>query len=243
MKNKVILVTGTSSGIGKSIIQTLDKKNCKIIATSRKKIKKKNTKNIYYLNLDVTNEDQWKETIYFIKNKFGKLDVLINNAGIRISGNIENTSIKLWNKIINTNLTSMFLGCKYAVPLLKKSKNASIVNLASITSIRGVTNMIAYSSSKGAIVTFTASLALDLVKYGIRVNAVAPGAVNTKMIWSLKKEIKSVKKFNKRMRDAHPIGRIATPQEVANVVIFLASDEASFMTGLTIPVDGGRSIR
>ena len=167
MKNKIILVTGTNAGIGKSIIQTLDKKNCKVIATSRKKINKKNTKNIYFLNLDVTNEDQWKEVTNFIKKKFGKLDVLINNAGIRISGNIENTSTKLWDKIINTNLTSIFLGCKYAVPLLKKSKKASIVNLASITSIRGVTNMIAYASSKGAIVTFTASVALDLAKHGI----------------------------------------------------------------------------
>ena len=136
----------------------------------------------------------------------------------------------------------MFLGCKYAVPLLKKSKNSNIVNLASITSIRGVPNMVAYSSSKGGIVTFTSSLALDLAKNRIRVNAVAPGAVDTKMVWSLKEELKS-KKFNKRMKETHPIGRIAQPEEVANVVAFLASDGASFMTGLTIPVDGGRSIR
>ena len=103
--------------------------------------------------------------------------------------------------------------------------------------------MLAYSSSKGAIVSFTASLALDLIKHGIRVNAVAPGAVDTQMIWSLKKEIKSDKNFNKRIMDQHPIGRVAKPIEIATVVVFLASDESSFMTGLTIPVDGGRSIR
>ena len=241
-KNKIALVTGTNAGIGKEIVKILLKEGCKIIATTRKGREGKSTKNVRYLALDVTEENEWKETIKFTKQEFGKLNILINNAGIRLSGTIENTSLEIWNKIINTNLTSMFLGCKYAVPLLTKSKNSNIVNLASITSIRGVPNMVAYSSSKGAIVSFTSSLALDLANNGIRVNAVAPGAVDTKMVWSLKKELKS-KKFNKRMKETHPIGRIAQPEEVANVVVFLASDEASFMTGLTIPVDGGRSIR
>ena len=242
-KNKIALVTGTDSGIGKQIVNLLQKEGCKVIAGTTKKMKKKNIKHIYSFNLDVTKEHQWKEAYDFINNKFGKLHILVNNAGIRISGNIENTSLELWNRIINTNITSMFLGCKYIVPILKKTKNTSIINLASITSIRGVRNMLAYSSSKGAIVSFTASLALDLIKHGIRVNAVAPGAVDTQMIWSLKKEIKSDKNFNKRIMDQHPIGRVAKPKEIATVVVFLASDESSFMTGLTIPVDGGRSIR
>jgi meso-butanediol dehydrogenase/(S,S)-butanediol dehydrogenase/diacetyl reductase len=137
----------------------------------------------------------------------------------------------------------MFLGCKYALPLLKKGKKASIVNLTSISGIRGIKNMVAYSASKGGIVTLTASLALDLAKYGIRVNAIAPGAVDTKMVWSLKKEINSEKVFTQRMKETHPIGRIATPEEIANVVIFLAGEKSSFMTGITVPVDGGRSIR
>ena len=242
-KNKIALVTGTGAGIGVEIVKCLEKQGCKIIAGIRGRIRKKNTRKVHYINLDVTKEEHWKEAINLIKSKYGKLNILINNAGIRISGDIEHTTLDLWNKIILTNLTSMFLGCKCALPLLKKTKNASIVNLASITSIRGIPNMLAYSSSKGGIVTFTASLALDLVKHGIRVNAVAPAAVDTKMVWSLKKEINSVKKYNKRMKDAHPIGRIAKPEEIANVVAFLASDESSFMTGLTIPVDGGRSIR
>ena len=103
--------------------------------------------------------------------------------------------------------------------------------------------MLAYATSKSAMITFTSSLALDLAKNNIRVNAVAPGAVDTKMVWSLRKEINSQVKFNKRMKDAHPLGRIAKPQEIAKVVCFLASSDASFMTGLTIPVDGGRSIK
>ena len=242
MKNKIILITGTNAGIGKNIVRLLEKEKCIIIATSRKQ-NKKNKKNIFYYNLDVTNESQWRELIHNIKTKYGRLDVLLNNAGIRESGDLQNTSLELWKNIINTNLTSIFLGCKYALPLLKKGKNASIVNLTSISGIRGIKNMIAYSASKGGIVTFTASLALDLAKYEIRVNAVAPGAVDTKMVWSLKKEINSEKKFNDRIKETHPIGRIAKTQEIANVVIFLASEKSSFVTGITIPVDGGRSIR
>ena len=207
------------------------------------KQKKRIKKNIFYYNLDVTNENQWKELLKFIKIKFGRLDCLINNAGIRVSGKIENTSLELWNDIIKTNLTSIFLGCKYSLPLLKKGKKASIVNLTSISGIRGIKNMLAYSASKGAIVTFTASLALDLAKYKIRVNAIAPGAVDTKMVWSLKKEINSDNKFNQRIKETHPIGRIATPEEIANAVIFLAGEKSSFITGITLPVDGGRSIR
>jgi len=242
MNNKIILITGTNAGIGKSILKLLEKEKCTVIATTRKKIKK-NKKNIFYYNLDVTNENQWEELINYIKIKFGRLNGLINNAGIRVSGKIENTSLELWNNIINTNLTSIFLGCKYALPLLKKGKKASIVNLTSISGIRGIKNMVAYSASKGAIVTLTASLALDLAKYGIRVNAIAPGAVDTKMVWSLKKEINSEKIFNQRIKETHPIGRIATPDEIANAVIFLAGEKSSFITGITLPVDGGRSIR
>jgi len=242
-KNKIALVTGTSSGIGKKIVDQLIKEGCTVIATTRKKIPKKIPKKLELYKIDVTSQNEWRILSKYIHKKFNKLDILINNAGVRISGDINTTSLDLWNHIIKTNLTSIFLGCKHCIPLLKKSKNSNIVNLASITSIRGVKNMLAYATSKSAMITFTSSLALDLAKNNIRVNAVAPGAVDTKMVWSLRKEINSQTKFNKRMKDAHPLGRIAKPKEIANVVCFLASSDASFMTGLTIPVDGGRSIR
>ena len=242
-KNKIALVTGTSSGIGKKIVDQLIKEGCTVIATTRKKIPKKIPKKLELYKIDVTSQNEWRILSKYIHKKFNKLDILINNAGVRISGDINTTSLDLWNHIIKTNLTSIFLGCKHCIPLLKKSKNANIVNLASITSIRGVKNMLAYATSKSAMITFTSSLALDLAKNNIRVNAVAPGAVDTKMVWSLRKEINSQEKFDKRMKEAHPLGRIAKPQEIANVVCFIASSDASFMTGLTIPVDGGRSIR
>ncbi len=242
-KNKIALVTGAETGIGKSVVKKLLSEGCKVIGTNFSQSHLKNSQNLEYYTIDVTQEEQWKNLKEYLEKKYKKIDILINNAGIRVSGDVEKTSLELWNHVLSTNITSIFLGCKYTLPLLKKSKIGSIVNLASITSIRGAKNMLAYATSKSAIVSFTASLALDLVKYKIRVNAVAPGAIDTQMVTSLKKEINSIAKYNIRMKEAHPIGRIGYPQEVANLVCFLASEEASFMTGSTIPVDGGRSIR
>ena len=242
-KNKIALVTGAETGIGKSVVKKLLSEGCKVIVTNFSQSHLKNNQNLEYYTIDVTQEEQWKNLKKYLEKKYKKIDILINNAGIRVSGDVEKTSLELWNHVLSTNITSIFLGCKYTLPLLKKSKIGSIVNLASITSIRGAKNMLAYATSKSAIVSFTASLALDLVKYKIRVNAVAPGAIDTQMVTSLKKEINSIAKYNIRMKEAHPIGRIGYPQEVANLVCFLASEEASFMTGSTIPVDGGRSIR
>lgn len=242
-KNKIALVTGAETGIGKKVVEILLRDGCKVIGTSFLKKNIKNKKNLEYYYIDVTKEEEWEKLRKYLEKKYKKINILINNAGIRVSGNVESTSLDLWNHVLTTNTTSIFLGCKYIFPLLKKVKNSSIVNLASVTSLRGVKNMIAYATSKSAILSLTSSLALDFVKYKIRVNAVAPGAVDTEMVSSLKKEINSIKKYNKRMKEAHPIGRIGSPHEIANVICFLASEETSFMTGITIPVDGGRSIR
>ena len=194
-KNKIALVTGSETGIGAKVVETLINKGCKVIGTNFLKKKLKNKKNLEYYYIDITKEDEWKKLRKYLEINYKKIDILINNAGIRVSGTLQTTSLDLWNHVISTNTTSIFLGCKYIFPLLKKTKNSSIVNLASVTSIRGVKNMLAYATSKSAILTFTSSLALDLAKYKIRVNAVAPGAVDTEMVRTLKKEIKSIKKL------------------------------------------------
>lgn len=242
-KNKIALVTGSETGIGDRVVKTLLKEGCRIIGTNFSKSNLKNKKNLEYYNIDVTKEDEWRKLKSYLQKKYKRLDILINNAGIRVSGNLEKTSLDLWENVLKTNTTSIFLGSKYSLSLLKKSKSSSITNLASITSFRGAKNMLAYATSKSAIVSLTASLSLDLAKFKIRVNAVAPGAIETQMVTSLKKEINSLSKYNARMKEAHPIGRIGSPQEVANLICFLASDDASFMTGSTVPIDGGRSIR
>ena len=241
-KKKIVLITGAESGIGKSTSKIFLNNNFRVIGTSLKNNKDKYIKDFDNYQIDITNNTEWRDLASIIRKKYSKIDVLVNSAGVRLSGNLETTSMNDWSYHFNNNVTGTFLACKYILPLLKKSNKSSIINLASINSIRGVKNMLAYATSKSAIVSFTASLALDLSKHNIRVNAVAPGAIDTPMLASFKKDLTS-KEYQKRMRDNHPIGRIGKPEEVASVIYFLASEASSFMTGLTIPVDGGRSIR
>ena len=241
-KKKIVLITGAESGIGKSTSKIFLNNNFRVIGTSLKKNKDKYIKDFDNYQIDITNNTEWRDLASIIRKKYSKIDVLVNSAGVRLSGNLETTSMNDWSYHFNNNVTGTFLACKYILPLLKKSNKSSIINLASINSIRGVKNMLAYATSKSAIVSFTASLALDLSKHNIRVNAVAPGAIDTPMLASFKKDL-TLKEYQKRMRDNHPIGRIGKPKEVASVIYFLASEASSFMTGLTIPVDGGRSIR
>ena len=241
-KKKIVLITGAESGIGKSTSKIFLNNNFRVIGTSLKKNKGKYIKDFDNYQIDITNNTEWRDLASIIFKKYSKIDVLVNSAGVRLSGNLETTSMNDWSYHFNNNVTGTFLACKYTLPLLKKSNKSSIINLASINSIRGVKNMLAYATSKSAIVSFTASLALDLSKHNIRVNAVAPGAIDTPMLASFKKDL-TLKEYQKRMRDNHPIGRIGKPEEVASVIYFLASEASSFMTGLTIPVDGGRSIR
>ena len=241
-KKKIVLITGAESGIGKSTSKIFLNNNFRVIGTSLKNNKDKYIKDFDNYQIDITNNNEWRDLASIIRKKYTKIDVLVNSAGVRLSGNLETTSMNDWSYHFNNNVTGTFLACKYILPLLKKSNKSSIINLASINSIRGVKNMLAYATSKSAIVSFTASLALDLSKHNIRVNAVAPGAIDTPMLASFKKDLTS-KEYQKRMRDNHPIGRIGKPEEVASVIYFLASEASSFMTGLTIPVDGGRSIR
>ena len=151
------------------------------------------------IGLIVKNKD-WENLALYIKKKFKKIDVLVNSAGVRLSGNLETTSMSDWSYHLNNNVTGTFLACKYILPFLKKAKNSSIINVASINSIRGAKNMLAYATSKSAIISFTASLALDLTKNKIRVNAVAPGAIETPMLASFKKDL-SLKEYQKRMRE------------------------------------------
>ncbi len=194
------------------------------------------------VRLDVTDEGDWERAIEVVLKREKRLDVLVNNAGARQSGTIEETTLDAWHQMIEVNLTSIFLGCRAAVPALRESGGA-IVNVGSITGIRGTEGMVAYSASKSGVVSMTSSLALDLAPDNIRVNAVCPAAIETRMVTNWLDSEEDTGTARARVVAKHPIGRIGRPEEVASVIAFLASDDASFMTGLSIPVDGGRSIR
>lgn len=240
-RDKVVLITGASTGIGRETVKRMVVEGAKVYAGYRSS--PFDGADAVPLELDVTSEDGWKQAVDLVTTREGRIDVLVNNAGTRASGLAEETDMKLWRLLIDINLTSTFLGCRAVIPLMRRSGGGAIVNVGSITGIRGTENMAAYSASKSGIVSMTSSLALDHAGDGIRVNSVAPAAIGTRMVTDWLGAAEDPRQAEAVVVAKHPLGRIGRPEEVASVIAFLASDDAAFMTGITIPVDGGRSIR
>lgn len=239
-EGRVALVTGAATGIGLETIRRIVAEGGQVFAGYHHTHPQFEDPAVIPLQLNVTSESGWADAVGTVAQQAGRLDVLVNNAGARESGSIEETTLEQWERMLRINLTSIFLGCRAAVPLLRKSGGGAIVNVGSITGIRGTEAMIAYSASKSGLTAFTASLALDLARDGIRVNAVCPAAIDTRMVseWVAGSDAAIARVVAK-----HPLGRIGRPEEAAGLIAFLASADAGFMTGLSVPVDGGRSIR
>lgn len=246
-EGQVALVTGATTGIGAATVRRLQAEGARVIATWRSTPPAHDLGGADLLRLDVTSEEGWAVVVADVERMAGRLDVLVNNAGSRASGRLGETDLHLWRDQIDTNLLSAFLGCRAMAPLLRRSAEAgaapAIVNVSSITGIRGTEGMVAYSASKGGVVAMTASLALDLAPEGVRVNCVCPAAIGTRMVDDWLAGEPDPTAARARVTAKHPIGRVGTPEEVAGAIAFLASRDAGFMTGLAIPVDGGRSIR
>lgn len=186
--------------------------------------------NAHFVKLDVANFGNWQNALNDTVAQFGKLDVLINNAGIFSSGSVENTSLSDWNKTMAIDLTGTFYGMKAAVPHLKKNDTSSIINISSIAGVTGFKNRAAYSAAKWGVQGLTKTSALDFGPYNIRVNSIHPGSVETPLTANLKRGLGQV-----------PIGRAAQVEEISYLVVYLASDESTFTSGGTFVIDGGET--
>lgn len=245
--SRVALVTGAGSGIGAAIADRLAEEGAIVIAADRDHQAALNVAaalndrglTASALRIDVTSTTDIRAAMHAIEHEHGRLDALINNAGIHHGGSFEQIEGSHWRQLMAVNVEGTMEMSLAALPLLKLAgQPTAIVNLSSISGLGGDFGQAAYATSKGAVTHLTRSMALDLAKYGIRVNAVCPGSVRTPMFLAAINNL-DPSSVDDAFSKAYPMGRIAEPSEVASVVAFLASDDASFVSGVNLPVDGG----
>ena len=245
-KNKTFLITGASSGIGRAVAKIASARgaNCVIIARRKDELQKTakdiNSSNIEIILADLTLEADRKMLIDKTIKRFGGIDVLVNAAGIIGTGNIENTTLAQWDQMMDVNLRSLFHLTQLALPSLIERKG-NIVNVSSITGIRAFPNVLAYCVSKAGVDQFTHCAALELAPKGVRVNSINPGVVLTNLHRSSGMNEESYQAFLNHSKTTHPIGRVGNSEEVAGLILFLASDKAGWITGASYSIDGGRA--
>ncbi len=249
LEGKVAVVTGSDRGIGKGIAIELAKEGCKVVINSYKESEeskkaveeiKKLGSDAIFVKANVIREVDVKNLVDRAVEKFGRLDIMVNNAGILVQGTAETLTEQDWDKQMDVNLKGVFFGIKHAVLQMKKQgKGGRIINISSIAGLVGFPGISAYCASKGGVTEFTREVALDCARYGITVNAINPGVIVTEMTKDMIKDPAT----NKTLLENTPIGRFGQPEDIGNAAVFLALDESSFITGHNLVVDGGWTAR
>jgi len=242
--NKAFLITGASSGIGKATaLEALHLgANVSVVARREKELQENfsSFSSAEIISEDVTNDEARKRIVEKTLQRFQKIDVLVNAAGIIANGSIENTSLDDWDRMLDINLRSLFRLTQLALPTLVEQKG-NIVNVSSVTGIRAFPNVLAYCVSKAGVDQFTHCTALELAPKGVRVNAVNPGVTVTNLHRNSGMNEEKYSHFLEHSKTTHPLGRVGTPEEVAELILFLASEKAGWITGETFAIDGGRA--
>ncbi|TVR91504.1 MAG: glucose 1-dehydrogenase [Spirochaetaceae bacterium] len=242
LAKKVAIVTGGASGIGEATVRQMVREGAKVLIADlnteageklASELNSGGDTKATFFKVDVTQEDQVKALVQKAKSEFGGLDIVFNNAGIGHTGEAHEYTLEDWNKVVSINLTGVFLVAKHAIGAMLEKGSGAIVNCASILGNVGQAQTAAYSAAKGGVKNLTKTLALEYAEQGIRVNSVSPGYIDTPILAEAPEELKQV------LVSRHPLGRLGRPEEIAAAVVFLASDQASFITGADLLVDGG----
>jgi 3(or 17)beta-hydroxysteroid dehydrogenase len=249
MRGKSAIVTGGALGIGRACALKLAEEGATVMVTDLDAAKgslvvdeiRDQGGDAIFVEQDVAEEAGWEHVIRVVIDRYEKLDVLVNNAGVALANDVEHTTLEEWRRLMSINLDGVFLGTKHAVQAMKANRGGSIVNLSSIEGLIGDPNLAAYNASKGGVRLLTKSAALYCAKagYNIRVNSVHPGYIWTPMVENFLKSQGDVAQGRKMLDSLHPIGHVGEPDDIAYGVLYLASDEAKFVTGTELVIDGG----
>ncbi len=244
LKGKCTIVIGATSGMGESIAKMFACEGAEVIFTGRRSekglaIEKEITNaggKACFVQADSTKSEDLEKVFQCAMEKFGKIDVLVNNAGVGTTGEVENTSMDAYDRTMNINIRSYYEACHIVVPIMKKQGYGSIINTASIGGLKGLANTSAYCASKGAVRLLTKSLAVELAPSGIRVNTICPGTIDTEMLAGTSDEYRAA------LAAGVPAGKLGSGDDIAYGAVYLASDESAYVTGLDLVIDGGLSI-
>jgi len=247
-QDRIVVVTGAGSGIGKATALAFGREGAKVVAADVNAASAQATADqikgaggqAESFQVDVSVAADVERMVTTTVERFGRLDVLVNNAGVVFLLHLTEVPEEGWDWMMSINLKGVFLGCKYAIPQMIRQGKGAIVNMASIAGLRGFSSHTAYGAAKGGVVQLTKALAVESARKGVRVNCVCPATIDTPMLdKDAGRKVPDKATFMQMAAKGCPMGRIGRPEEVAAAILFLASDEASYITGVALPVDGG----
>jgi NAD(P)-dependent dehydrogenase (short-subunit alcohol dehydrogenase family) len=244
LQDKVAIVTGAGTGIGRACAAALAREGARLALVGRRRehlegMAREIGDSAIAISGDITNRDDVERIADYTESHFGKLNVLLNNAGVMHPGTVEQITEPQWDEMFNTNVRGAWLMSRAVLPALRRAGGGVIINMASVLGINGARLRAAYAASKGAVILLTKCMALDHGKENIRVNAICPSFIETELTAKVIRNAPDPEAARRERTAVHPLGRLGRPEDIAGLAVYLASDESSWVTGAAMPVDGG----